>query len=112
MAAGELEECGGHAGRGDDYHHHHHFAPLCFIQQLGEVAIEQEKRPIGFAMDGYPIHALSWLYKANTVKNKLDACRGLVNSTGQYVYNVKTTSDWDILNCVSGEPTGFTKRQV
>ena len=107
LAAGELDECGGHAGRGDDYHYH--IAPLCLIQQLGEVAIEQEKRPIGFAMDGYPIHALGWFDKANTVENELDACRGMVDSTGQYFYNVKTTSDWDILSCFNGEPRGFAK---
>ena len=49
LDAGELDECGGHAGRGDDYHYH--IAPNCLIEQLGMQKVEIEKKPIGFSMD-------------------------------------------------------------
>ena len=47
---GELDEYGGHSGRGDDYHYH--TAPLFLQKVLGM------KRPIAFALDGFPIYGL------------------------------------------------------
>ena len=47
---GELDEFGGHCGRGDDYHYHD--APLFLQKVLGP------KRPIAFALDGFAIHGL------------------------------------------------------
>jgi arylsulfatase A len=46
--AGELDEFGGHAGRGDDYHYH--TAPMHLQDHVGEGA------PIAMAIDGYPIY--------------------------------------------------------
>ncbi len=48
--AGELDEFGGHSGRGDDYHYH--TAPLELHKVVGY------KRPIGFALDGFPLYGL------------------------------------------------------
>jgi phosphatidylethanolamine-binding protein (PEBP) family uncharacterized protein len=47
---GELDEYGGHSGRGDDYHYH--TAPLFLQKVLGM------RRPIAFALDGFPIYGL------------------------------------------------------
>ncbi|MFM1831087.1 MAG: hypothetical protein RLZZ558_1427 [Planctomycetota bacterium] len=47
---GELDEFGGHCGRGDDYHYHD--APLFLQKVLGP------KRPIAFALDGFAIYGL------------------------------------------------------
>ncbi len=104
---GELDDCGGHAGRGDDYHYH--IAPICLINELGETYIEEQKRPIGYAMDGYPIHALGWFDKANHVEDELDNCRGMVDKKGQYFYNVKSEESWAVADCLTGEPQKFSK---
>ena len=97
---GELDECGGHAGRGDDYHYH--IAPKCLIEDLGEEHVEQQKKPIGFANDGFPILAVGWFNKNNEIEHLLDGCRGTIDKNGNYFYNVKATSKWDILNCYAG----------
>ncbi len=99
-AAGELDACGGHAGRGDDYHYH--VAPKCLIEELGKELVEEEKQPIGYAMDGFPILALGWFDKAHDIEDQLDKCRGLKDASGQYFYNVEHMPDWDVLNCFSG----------
>jgi len=97
---GELDVCGGHAGRGDDYHYH--IAPKCLIEDLGEDRIERQRQPIGFANDGFPILALGWFDPANDIEARLDRCRGMTDSQGQYFYNVKTTAKWNILDCYAG----------
>ena len=107
LDAGELDECGGHAGRGDDYHYH--IAPNCLIEQLGMQKVEIEKKPIGFSMDGHPIHALGWFNKENDVESKLDKCRGMTDLAGNYFYNVKATAPWGILDCFNSEPRRFAK---
>ena len=100
LDAGELDECGGHAGRGDDYHYH--IAPKCLIDQLGADKVERQRLPIGIANDGYPIRALGWFDPANSVASQLDQCRGARDAKGNYFYNVQATSKWDILNCFMG----------
>ena len=47
---GELDEFGGHCGRGDDYHYH--AAPLAIEKIVGK------GKPIAYALDGFPIHGL------------------------------------------------------
>jgi hypothetical protein len=107
LLIGELDKCGGHAGRGDDYHYH--VAPLCLIEQLGQDFVEVKKKPIGFAMDGYPIHAIGWFDPKNNIENQLDECRGYTDADGTYFYNVMRERNWDILNCFSGKPQKFAK---
>ena len=46
--AGELDEFGGHCGRGDDYHYH--VAPLALQKVLGK------DQPLGYALDGFPLY--------------------------------------------------------
>lgn len=46
--AGELDDWGGHCGRGDDYHYH--VAPLHLEKVVGPGV------PIAYALDGYPIY--------------------------------------------------------
>ncbi|MEQ8284452.1 YHYH protein [Thalassospira sp.] len=105
--AGELDACGGHAGRGDDYHYH--IAPKCLIDDLGNQWVDIDKKPVGYAMDGFPILALGWFDAANSVEQLLDACRGMKDDHGSYFYNVETKPNWNVLNCLSGTPRGFAK---
>jgi hypothetical protein len=98
---GELDVCGGHAGRGDDYHYH--VAPNCLIEELGEEHIETEKRPIGIANDANPILALGWFVESNNVEAQLDECRGMTDTAGKYFYNVQIDGLRDILNCFTNQ---------
>jgi phosphatidylethanolamine-binding protein (PEBP) family uncharacterized protein len=50
FAIGELDEFGGHCGRGDDYHYH--AAPLAILKIVGK------GKPIAYALDGFPIYGL------------------------------------------------------
>lgn len=50
LLAGELDEYGGHCGRGDDYHYH--AAPLFLQKVVGK------DKPIAFALDGFAIYGL------------------------------------------------------
>ncbi|MEM9467439.1 MAG: YHYH protein [Actinomycetota bacterium] len=49
VADGEMDVCGGHTGRGDDYHYH--ATPTCLIEELPEGAV------IGYLLDGIPMYA-------------------------------------------------------
>jgi hypothetical protein len=98
--AGELDVCGGHAGRGDDYHYH--VAPKCLIEELGRNAIEVRRQPIGYAADGFPILALGWFDRSVHIEDALDRCRGTTDGAGTYFYNVETSGDFAILDCFSG----------
>ncbi|WP_052702238.1 YHYH protein [Marinomonas sp. S3726] len=105
--AGELDECGGHAGRGDDYHYH--IAPKCLINELGEKAIDERKQPVGYAADGFPILALGWFDKSNDIEAKLDECRGATDVSGQYFYNIESQGDYAILDCLKGKEQRFAR---
>jgi phosphatidylethanolamine-binding protein (PEBP) family uncharacterized protein len=50
FSIGELDEFGGHSGRGDDYHYH--TAPLAIQKVVGK------DQPIAFALDGFAIYGL------------------------------------------------------
>ncbi len=50
FSIGELDEFGGHCGRGDDYHYH--AAPLVLETVVGT------GNPIAYALDGFPIYGL------------------------------------------------------
>lgn len=47
---GELDDYGGHSGRGDDYHYH--IAPLAIQKIVGK------DKPIAYALDGFPLYGL------------------------------------------------------
>lgn len=103
---GELDDCGGHAGRGDDYHYH--IAPTCLIDELGADHVDVKKRPIGYAMDGFPILALGWFDSSNDIEGLLDECRGIHDASDQYFYNVRHEAKYDILDCFTGtQARGF-----
>lgn len=104
---GELDVCGGHAGRGDDYHYH--IAPKCLIEDMGQEAIDVKRQPIGYSADGFPILALGWFDKANDIEDKLDTCRGAQDANGSYFYNVQSSDAFAILDCYSGTPMRFAR---
>ncbi|MDF1813609.1 MAG: YHYH protein [Verrucomicrobiales bacterium] len=63
---GELDQWGGHCGRGDDYHYH--IAPLHLEKVVGK------GNPVAYALDGYPVLGLS--EADGTIPGDLDKCSG------------------------------------
>jgi hypothetical protein len=79
--AGELDEFGGHAGRGDDYHYH--TAPLHLQPVVGA------GRPLAYALDGYAIHGLT--EPDGSATGKLDAFNGHTTAALGYHYHATKT---------------------
>jgi phosphatidylethanolamine-binding protein (PEBP) family uncharacterized protein len=78
---GELDEFGGHCGRGDDYHYH--IAPVHLEKTNGK------GQPIAYALDGYPIYGYEEP-DGSPVKN-LDALNGHKDAKGNYHYHATKT---------------------
>src|SRR5207253_3323418 len=74
--AGELDEFGGHCGRGDDYHYH--IAPVHLQAAVGK------EQPIGYALDGFPLYGYS--DAQGNEPQDLDAFNGRFEKDGSYRY--------------------------
>jgi len=81
LTAGELDQWGGHCGRADDYHYH--IAPVHLEKIVGK------GKPVGFALDGYPIYGYAD-EDASTPKD-LDWLNGHKDSDGNYHYHATKT---------------------
>jgi hypothetical protein len=75
--AGELDEHGGHCGRGDDYHYH--IAPAHLEKVVGK------GNPIAFALDGYPIYGFADSHGIEPAD--LDEFNGRDDESGGYRYH-------------------------
>lgn len=84
--AGELDEWGGHCGRGDDYHYH--LPPVHLEKEAGK------GKPVGYALDGYPIYGFDEA-DGSPVK-KLDWMNGHKDEKGNYHYH--STKTYPYLN--------------
>ena len=89
VTAGEMDECGGHTGRGNDYHYHS--TPKCLIEELYESDIA------GYMMDGIPIYAI-----IEDDSEEYDECGGYISPNGD-VYYAFTDSYPYVTNCLLGE---------
>ncbi|MBU2952688.1 YHYH protein [Marinobacter sp. F3R08] len=93
---GQLDNCGGHAGRGDDYHYH--AAPTCMI----EVMANGEDNPIiGWAYDGYPIYGDLNPEGSSIPEGGLDVCNGQTDPVYGYRYHTSATPPY-IIQCLVG----------
>lgn len=72
---GELDEFGGHCGKGDDYHYH--IAPLHLEKSVGQ------GKPLAYALDGFPLFGLT--------NEKLDEFNGRFDKDGNYRYHATKT---------------------
>ena len=79
--AGELDEFGGHCGRGDDYHYH--VAPLHLEDAVGP------GNPIAYALDGYAIYGS--VEPDSSAVEDLDEYNGHLGADGLYHYHGTTT---------------------
>ncbi|WP_376875579.1 YHYH protein [Albirhodobacter sp. R86504] len=97
VATGQLDACGGHAGRGDDYHYH--AAPTCMIEQM---ANKGPDAIIGWAFDGYPIYADTNPDGSAIDAGVLDVCNGQADDTFGYRYHTSEGAPY-IIQCLMGE---------
>ncbi len=100
---GELDECGGHAGQGEDYHYH--YTPICLL------ATHDPVLPVAFGLDGAPVYFgeggtdyygggrfsdLSMLPAA-----PLDDCNAAMNGDGSYSHFSTKTPPY-LIGCHHG----------
>lgn len=90
---GELDNWGGHCGRGDDYHYH--AAPMHLSTLNG-------LKPIAFAVDGFPVYGTK--EPDGTNMNALDTCHGHNGTNGQYHYHGTTDYPY-VIGALKGKVT-------
>lgn len=94
---GQLDNCNGHAGRGDDYHYH--ASPTCMIEAMknkGPSAI------IGWAFDGYPIYGDQNPDGTAIAEGDLDVCNGQEDPVFGYRYHTSAAPPY-IVQCLVGK---------
>ncbi|MEP3331055.1 YHYH protein [Sedimentitalea sp.] len=97
----QLDVCGGHAGRGDDYHYH--ASPTCMIEQMenaGDDAI------IGWAFDGFPIYGDNNPDGTAIADGDLGLCNGQPDEAFGYRYHTSPDAPY-IVQCLMGVVTDF-----
>ncbi len=90
---GELDNWGGHCGKGDDYHYH--AAPLHLTTING-------LKPIAFAVDGFSVYGSKEPDGSNM--NALDTCHGHVGTNGVYHYHGTTDYPY-VVGAMKGKVT-------
>ncbi len=101
LQTGQLDVCGGHAGRGDDYHYH--VAPTCMIAQMENAGPDAI---IGWAFDGYPIYGDSNPDGSAIIAGSLDVCNGQMDDTFGYRYHTSPDAPY-IVQCLMGVVADF-----
>lgn len=81
LLADELDQWGGHCGRGDDYHYH--IAPIHLEAQAGK------GNPIAYALDGFPIYG--YTNADGSAVGELDEYNGQFDEQGNYHYHATKT---------------------
>ena len=91
--SGELDNWGGHCGKGDDYHYH--AAPL-HLSAINGI------KPIAFAVDGFPVYGLKEPDGASMIA--LDTCHGHNGTNGLYHYHGTTDYPY-VIGALKGKVT-------
>ncbi len=100
---GQLDVCGGHAGRGDDYHYH--ASPVCMIAQMGNAGPDAI---IGWGFDGFPIYGDTSPDGSVIAQGVLDVCNGQADDTFGYRYHTSADAPY-IVQCLMGEVADFDR---
>jgi hypothetical protein len=90
---GELDNWGGHCGKGDDYHYH--AAPFALSNSAGT-------NPIAFALDGFAVYGTKEADGSSMMA--LDTCHGHVGSNGVYHYHGTTNYPY-VVGAMKGKVT-------
>jgi len=75
---GELDDWGGHFGRGDDYHYH--LVPTHLEDVVGT------ESPLAYALDGYPVYGFT--------QESLDEAFGRTDGSGNYRYHASADAPY------------------
>tara|TARA_R110001583_G_scaffold51161_4_gene159715 strand:- start:45 stop:2324 length:2280 start_codon:yes stop_codon:yes gene_type:complete len=97
LVLGQLDNCGGHAGRGDDYHYH--VAPSCMMDTMKN---QSNDAIIGWAYDGYPLYGNLNPDGSKIETGQLDTCNAQTDETFGYRYHTSVTPPY-IIQCLVGE---------
>lgn len=103
LQTGQLDACGGHAGRGDDYHYH--AKPSCMITQMANAG---DDAIIGWAFDGFPIYGDKNPDGSVITPGSLDLCNGQPDESYGYRYHSSTDAPY-IVQCLMGEVVDFDR---
>ncbi len=116
---GELDQCGGHSGQGDDYHYH--YAPICLLDG------HDLNLPIAFGLDGTPVYfgegGDDYFGRGrysdinNLPSGVLDDCNAILNSADEYEHYTTKAPPY-VIGCHHGtfdsatqiEPRPMTNR--
>ena len=119
VVQGELDQCGGHSGQGDDYHYH--YAPICLLDG------HDLSLPIAFGLDGTPVYfgegGDDYFGRGrysdidNLPSGTLDDCNAILNSADEYEHYTTKTPPY-VIGCHHGtfdsatqiEPRPMTNR--
>ncbi len=99
----QLDACGGHAGRGEDYHYH--VKPSCMIDMMANAG---DDAIIGWAFDGFPIYGDNNPDGSAISEGDLDVCNGQVDATFGYRYHTSEKAPY-IVQCLMGVVTEFDR---
>ncbi|RBW46434.1 PEBP family protein [Psychromonas sp. B3M02] len=97
LALGQLDICGGHSGRGDDYHYH--VSPTCMINTMSN---QGSDAIIGWGYDGYPLYGNKNPGGTTISENTLDVCNGQSDPEFGYRYHTSIKPPY-IIQCLVGE---------
>lgn len=93
----QLDVCGGHAGRGDDYHYH--AKPTCMVEAMNNAG---DDAILGWAFDGFPIYGDNNPDGSAIEVSALDVCNGQSDSTFGYRYHTSESAPY-IIQCLMGK---------
>lgn len=93
----QLDVCGGHAGRGDDYHYH--VKPKCMVEQMANAG---DDAILGWAFDGFPIYGDNNPDGSVIAAGDLDVCNGQADGTFGYRYHTSIETPY-IVQCLMGK---------
>lgn len=105
VQTGQLDICGGHAGRGDDYHYH--AKPTCMMDAM-ESAGSAESAIIGWAFDGFPIYGDLNPDGTEIPEGALDICNGQPDEEFGYRYHTSEAAPY-IVQCLMGVVAEFDR---
>ncbi len=103
LLTGQLDACGGHAGRGDDYHYH--VKPSCMIEHM---ANKDDNPIIGWAFDGFPIYGDANPDGSVISASDLDVCNGQADDTFGHRYHTSESAPY-IVQCLIGQVVDFDR---
>jgi len=97
MLLEQIDICGGHVGRGDDYHYHE--LPRCMLEQMDN---KDDNPIIAWGFDGFPMYGNNNPDGSIIVQGELDVCNGQPDPIFGYRYHTSTKPPY-IIQCLAGE---------